>query len=275
MRLAKRGKDGGILFLTDDRRPSQSLRARRSERPAASCIRSKVDDFDARFRAALTAERQNTLAAALGVTAPALDTLGVGWAVPDDLKALLASGAGWQENRPDGAYSFAERDGGGRIVGFSFRTGDGRKGSPSSSIGSRRGLIVPNNLHQSADPVLVVEGASDVAACIVLGVAAVGRPSNSSGAADLINLLDSRDLLIVGENDSKSSGAWPGRDGAKSVQRAWQPRLPQHGADRSSGRCRRRERKTCAIGWRPALLPGWTCSTPPLARQPAVNCSGR
>ena len=64
---------------------------------------------------------------------------------------------------------------------------------------------------------LVVEGASDVAACVTMGLAAVGRPSNGAGAEDLAELLDGRAVLVVGERDGKPGGAWPGRDGAKSV----------------------------------------------------------
>ena len=65
---------------------------------------------------------------------------------------------------------------------------------------------------------LVVEGASDVAACIAVGLPAVGRPSNRGGASDLAELLDGNDdVLVVGERDAKEGGAWPGRDGAKKV----------------------------------------------------------
>jgi hypothetical protein len=45
----------------------------------------------------------------------------------------------------------------------------------------------------------------------------VGRPSNASGAEDLAKLLHDHDVLIVGENDAKPDGRWPGRDGAVRV----------------------------------------------------------
>jgi hypothetical protein len=55
------------------------------------------------------------------------------------------------------------------------------------------------------------------------GLAVVGRPSNTGGVellAELFRALPaSRDLLIVGENDAKTDGSWPGRDGAVSVAR--------------------------------------------------------
>ena len=76
---------------------------------------------------------------------------------------------------------------------------DGRKGLASSKVGARRGLIVPKTLAGRSGLVLVVEGATDVAACEDLGLAAVGRPSCSGGAEDIVLLLDGREILVVGE----------------------------------------------------------------------------
>src|SRR5262249_33957254 len=158
--------------------------------------------------------RLGELAVGLGVTTAALQSIAVGWATVDELRTMRASGAGWQENYPDGAYTIPERDGGGRLIGLSLRAADGRKGFPR---GAKRGLMGSASLRERPDPVLVVEGASDVAACEALGIAAVGRPSNSGGSMDLGKLLDSREVLLVGENDAKPDGSWPGRDGAKRV----------------------------------------------------------
>src|SRR5690606_20980511 len=80
----------------------------------------------------------------------------------------------------------------------------------------RRGLTVPVDLRDRPDPVLVVEGASDVAACLAAGLAAVGRPSNMGGVEHLARLLAGRDVVVVGERDRRP-GAWPGRDGAVAV----------------------------------------------------------
>lgn len=166
------------------------------------------------FAAAMTDEQRATLAAELGVSVDALAGVGVGWASEADLRRLNASGAGWRENYPSGAYAFAERGGAGVVIGLTFRAADGRKGAPS---GARRGLIIPATLADAPDPVLIVEGASDVAACLTLGLAAVGRPSNTGGAAHLAELLDGRAVLVVGERDQKGGGKWPGRDGAKAI----------------------------------------------------------
>lgn len=230
MTPAGRDKDGGTLFRPIDplgvpapkkRRLSRGARggAARSKQPEGPVAERQLGlkALDDRFQAALTDQQAAALADMLGVTVAALRALGLGWASGDDLRVLGASGAGWREDYPDGAYAFVERDGRGRLAGFSFRAADGRKGAPASRSGCRRGLVIPARLHQLGEPVLVVEGSSDVAACLVLGLAAVGRLSNSGGADDLAVLLDGRDLLVVGENDGKDSGAWPGRDGAKRV----------------------------------------------------------
>ena len=189
-----------------------------------------------RLRSQLTDERLAELASSTGLPGEAWAKLRPGWCEAADLRQLKAGGAGWVEPGPypEGAYAFAEHDGRGKLVGLSLRAVDGRKGFPSGAVGCKRGLIVPPGLHKLIEACrpseevvsdgspacgpLVVEGASDVAACVALGLPAVGRPSNITGAGDLADLLDGvDDVLIVGERDAKEGGAWPGRDGAKKV----------------------------------------------------------
>ena len=218
MKLAKHDAEGGTLFVST----AQLRNGSWHKRPTTKATQARSDNQNRdrlaeRFRAALTQAQRDSLAAALGVTAAALDAVGVGWAKVEDLRMLMASGTGWPDNPPDGAFAFPERDGTGRIVGFSLRANDGRKGAPSSTTGCKRGLIVPTGLHDTHDEVLVVEGASDAAACVVLGLPAVGRPSNNGGAEQLSKLLKYRPALVVGENDANPAGAWPGRDGAERV----------------------------------------------------------
>lgn len=169
------------------------------------------------------------LAESTGLPASAWAQLEPGFATATDLADVAAAGS-WNQRRPEleprfgitagragylpDAFALPEHDGGGRIVGASFRSIDGQKGSPS---GAKRGLTVPVNLHALPDPVLIVEGASDVAACCAMGLAAVGRPSNRAGGEDLAMMLEGRRVLVVGERDGKPGGAWPGRDGAKAV----------------------------------------------------------
>ncbi|MBE3139528.1 MAG: hypothetical protein IMZ53_02990 [Thermoplasmata archaeon] len=57
-------------------------------------------------------------------------------------------------------------------------------------------------LHPSEYPVLVVEGASDVAVAWDLGFTVVGRPSAEGGMSGLRELLGGRDVVVIGENDA-------------------------------------------------------------------------
>lgn len=218
-----REHDGGALFRlaegaghTNASHPS----AKDSVNPQASTSQISRTDWKRvaeRLAAAISPERRKTLAAGLRVRPEALEAVGVGWASSHDLHQMRASGQGWAERYPNGAFAFPERNGYGQVVGFCFRTADGRKGAPARRSSARRGLIVPSSLAQRADPVLVVEGASDVAACETLGLAAVGRPSNAAGADQIARLVKGRAILVVGERDQKADGRWPGRDGAEGV----------------------------------------------------------
>lgn len=68
-------------------------------------------------------------------------------------------------------------------------------------------------LPPSDDPVIVVEGMSDTAAVMDLGFVAVGRPSNLGCMDEFANLVRGRPCVIVGENDRKSDGREPGKEG--------------------------------------------------------------
>jgi AAA domain len=171
------------------------------------------------YRSQVSPASMAALAGELGVRADALQALGIGWCTRADLARL---GASWTGARPDGAWAFPEFDGDGRVCGFSLRAADGRKSSPASKkTEARRGLVIPVDAElRPAAPdgkVLIVEGASDVAAVLSLGLVAVGRPSNASGAQDLAKLLAGREVLVLGENDAKPNGEWPGKEGADRV----------------------------------------------------------
>ncbi len=221
--LLSNDRDGGHIFAAEDlgTQPPQARDGNRNGDVRRRChTDTKVVDLEAQWatmRDQLTEIHLEELATSTRLPVEAWKLLDPGWATAEDLRALRAGGARWKEDFPDGAWSFAERNGHGRIVGFSFRAKDGRKGAPSGTVGASRGLVIPSKLPGLPDPVLVVEGASDVVACTLVGIAAVGRPNNSAGAADLASLLDGRDVIVVGERDQKATGQWPGRDGAKSV----------------------------------------------------------
>ena len=112
-------------------------------------------------------------------------------------------------------WTFPERDGYGRVVGISRRFRDGRK---QRMRGATAGLTYAPDWSHGDEKILLVEGASDVAACITMGIPAVGRPSCRGGIRFLTQLLthipDARPIVVLGERDKKTNGLWPGRDGA-------------------------------------------------------------
>ncbi len=206
-----------VYRVSDDQPTGAPKRADSNEGRVRTVITADLAAEDRSFRAALSAERKITIAHQLGVSVAALDSIGIGRANQSDLRRLRASGNGWKESHPLVVSSFPECDATGAVVGFCFRTDDGRKGSPSGKVGAKRGLIIPSTLSTRPDLVLLVEGPTDVAACETLGIAAVGRPSNASGGSFIAQLLARREVLVVGENDQNPAGTWPGREGAEKL----------------------------------------------------------
>jgi hypothetical protein len=94
-----------------------------------------------------------------------------------------------------------------------------RDGSKRSMGGGTRGITIPSGFKDRAGPVLLVEGPSDTAAALALGLRALGRPSNTGGMEHLAVLLSQQPpdtaILVVGENDAKRDGTWPGLEGAR------------------------------------------------------------
>ena len=142
------------------------------------------------------------LAGILGVAEWSLNELKVGW---------------------DGkAWTFPERNADGLIIGVNRRFEDGHK---RCATGSRRGLTFSDTWSEGEGPVLIVEGGSDVAAGLTMGMAAIGRPNNTGGVAMLQKLLAGcdRHIIVIGERDRKpdkihpDTMRWPGMDGVKRV----------------------------------------------------------
>ena len=150
------------------------------------------------FKAALTVSRRKQLAGQLGVSTASLVPLGVGW------------------SDKDMAWTFPEHDHQRNIVGILRRYPDGEK---KVFAGSRRGLYFPKNWLGIPGPIFVPEGVSDVAALLSHGLCAVGRPQCKGGIDELAKLFANteRAIVILGENDQKPDGSWPGRDGAQEV----------------------------------------------------------
>jgi hypothetical protein len=148
----------------------------------------------------------------LGVTERSLELLGVGW------------GADREE-----FASFPMKGIRGLCVGIVRRYADGTKKSMQHS---RLGLFYGSNWLQYRGPVLIPEGASDVAALLSMGLCAVGRPSNQGGVLHLATMLAGvkRPFIVLAEQDEKPSRrgerpwcpvdcagcglCWPGKAGA-------------------------------------------------------------
>ena len=127
-------------------------------------------------------EATRRLAETLGVATWALDALHVGW---------------------DGeAWTFPEVNPHGHIIGVNRRFPDGKK---LCLLGSRRGLTFAEDWADAPGPIFVVEGGSDVAAGLTLGLCVVGRPSNMGGVEYLVRLLGKHDrrVVLLAERDKK------------------------------------------------------------------------
>ena len=113
-------------------------------------------------------------------------------------------------------WSIPEYDDNLRVIGIQRRYSHGEK---LAIAGSSRGLVIPSGEWKSSEPIAVVEGFSDSAALHACGVQVVGRPSAFGGSVLLGGFLKHHPgpVIVVGENDQKVDGRWPGRDGAMSV----------------------------------------------------------
>ena len=97
----------------------------------------------------------------------------------------------------------------------------------------------------------------------------IGRPSNIGGAEQIGQLCQHRQVIILGENDRKPDGHWPGKEAPRLWPAAWRPLWV--------GPCmwpfRRREPKTCATGCGSLLATGRTWISPPSVRRSSAPSS--
>lgn len=154
------------------------------------------------FNSAKADETRNSLAQSLGVKVAALAELGVG--------------RGWDDYRGLPFSSWPERDATGKVLGIVRRYEDGSKKTMRYS--SHGIYFTKPVLRMRNGPVFLVEGGSDTAALLSVGVNAIGRPSNLGGVQQIVALARTLGrctrLIVVGERDEKPDGMWPGRQGA-------------------------------------------------------------
>lgn len=140
------------------------------------------------------ADKLPELARELGVSVTALERLGTG--------------------HNSEAWTFPETDNHGTVIGISRRYPNGRK---QHYPGHKRGLMICDT---GFNDLYCVEGATDTATLVDCGLDVIGRPSASGGAVFLKSYMQhcqERQVVIVGENDRKPNGEWPGLKGAISV----------------------------------------------------------
>jgi hypothetical protein len=150
---------------------------------------------------------------------------------------LVALGVGYGEVQGRNCWTFPEKNARGQVINILRRMADGKK---LSCKGARRGLIYSDVSFYGRGPVWIVEGSSDTAAGLTLGMCVVGRPNNAGGATMLAELLEPhrrRKIIVLGEHDRKPPLAvrqkhpthsdncngcdkcWPGLHGAQVVSR--------------------------------------------------------
>lgn len=135
---------------------------------------------------------------------------------PTALNAIAL--AGWKDDWR--CFTFPERDGDGVVIGLGTRHTDGAK---KFLKGAMRGLTLPKGWDGPGETLWVVEGPTDAAAMTAAGLRAVARPSNIGGGRHLTKLLEfvpaERRVVVVGEDDRKPDGLWPGLTGCTAVAR--------------------------------------------------------
>jgi len=190
-----------------------------SDRPPPQPKKERLPDRELNKRFAPLAHnlhRHNTkaverLADQLGVARWALDVIGVGY----------GNVGGW-------CWTFPERNHHGQVIGINRRFPNGKKFAVKHS---GRGLTYCDDWQSYAGPIFVVEGGTDVAACLTLGLCTIGRLSCSGGIKYLTPMLSpmrDRRILIMGERDAKADGRWPGKQGAKSIWASLRKSLRRH-----------------------------------------------
>lgn len=143
----------------------------------------------------LEQKRLPVLAADLGVTVDSLNML-----------ECQATG-GWPRT-----WGFPMKDGYGNYIGIRLRNEWGKKWAVT---GSQAGIFIPVTVPHRR--VFIVEGPTDTAAGLSMGLFTLGRPSCSGGVTHICDYIHRRefvkDVVIIADNDD------PGIRGAKELQR--------------------------------------------------------
>lgn len=157
------------------------------------------------------------LANRLGVTIESLVKLGVGW------NEAEREHHGSMVGVVNAHWTQPEKDAAGKLRSLQRRFPGDERDVQRTPSGQQRGLFYAQDLFTGDGPILAVEGLSDTAAAMSIGLRAVGRPSNIAGGEEIGELVGESiwttdaPLIILGENDHKPDGSCPGLEGAVKV----------------------------------------------------------
>ena len=225
-RRIRQTPQGGTLFhrdravVTDWQPPPQHPRA-----PRRRLTPQRITEILATSRGPGWQEQVAALATARRIAPTVLEHLAVGWIWGDVSRGQPLDAGEW---------IYPQRDATGAIVGIHRRLARPftRNGSTISKLyvpGSTSALTYAADWLDQPGPILCPEGLTDTATLHHLQIAAIGRPSNTGGVDHLADLLRQapaeRLIVIVGENDAKADGTWPGRSGAATTAQALADRL--------------------------------------------------
>lgn len=127
-----------------------------------------------------------------------------------DTASLQATGCVWARN----AWAFPMRDHNNTVIGIRLRDNEGQKWAIK---GSRQGLFIPTSYPYCVDDgtMYIVEGPTDLAAAMTMGLYSIGRPSclgQEQMVAAYVRQKKVRRLVVIADNDT------PGINGARKLQ---------------------------------------------------------
>lgn len=159
-----------------------------------------------------------------------LDGLGMSLGVDTDcLKAIGCAWAGkeWQLDKAKAAWAtpawaFPMRAARGRVVGIRLRTDSGAKWSVKGGLNA---LFIPSDYsYLDTGDLFIVEGPTDLAAAMTIGLRAIARPTCSACDRMVIEYVQRNGIkraVIVSDNDQEDkNGNVPGVRGAEKLQQA-------------------------------------------------------
>jgi hypothetical protein len=194
-------------------------------RPApSSSRRNDLHILARKFATAISPRRLDLLARELGLSVQSLKRLDVGWC---DGERMLTSSGDW---RKIFAWSFPMRDASDNIVGLRMRAERPRSDGSTAKFsftGGSGGLFIPHDL--AGGRVYLVEGPTDTAAALDMGLNAFGRESCSAGVSLIIELIKKfrfAQFVIFSQRDEAKPRDkrrpelgmfWPAQEGAERL----------------------------------------------------------